>query len=35
MMEATVQEKPISPGVRHDLDHIIKLLTATCRIVPT
>lgn len=29
MMEVTAQEKPISPGVRHDLDHIIKLLTAT------
>jgi RNA polymerase sigma factor (sigma-70 family) len=28
MMETTAQEKPISPGVRHDLDHIIKLLTA-------
>jgi RNA polymerase sigma factor (sigma-70 family) len=29
MMELTAQEKPISPGVRHDLDHVIKLLTAT------
>jgi len=28
MMEVSAQEKPISPGVRHDLDHIIKLLTA-------
>jgi RNA polymerase sigma factor (sigma-70 family) len=28
MMDRTAQEKPISPGVRHDLDHIIKLLTA-------
>jgi RNA polymerase sigma factor (sigma-70 family) len=28
MMELTAQAKPISPGVRHDLDHIIKLLTA-------
>ncbi len=28
MMEVSAQEKPISPAVRHDLDHIIKLLTA-------
>jgi RNA polymerase sigma factor (sigma-70 family) len=28
MMELTAHAKPISPGVRHDLDHIIKLLTA-------
>lgn len=28
MMEATAQEKPISLGVRHDLDYAIKLLTA-------
>jgi len=28
MMDVTAQEKPISPGLRHDLEHIIKLLTA-------
>ncbi|MGB7768450.1 MAG: sigma-70 family RNA polymerase sigma factor [Verrucomicrobiia bacterium] len=29
MMDLTAQTSPISPAVRHDLDHIIKLLTAT------
>jgi RNA polymerase sigma factor (sigma-70 family) len=28
MMESTAQDKPIAPGVRQDLEHIIKLLTA-------
>jgi RNA polymerase sigma factor (sigma-70 family) len=28
MMEATAQNAPISPAVRHDLDYAIKLLTA-------
>ena len=27
-MEMSAQENPISPGIRHDLDHVIKLLTA-------
>jgi RNA polymerase sigma factor (sigma-70 family) len=29
MMEVSAQEAPITAAVRHDLDHIIKLLTAT------
>jgi len=28
LTEVTAQDKSISPGVWHDLDHIIKLLTA-------
>jgi RNA polymerase sigma factor (sigma-70 family) len=29
MMDLTAEAAPISPAIRHDLDHIIKLLTAT------
>lgn len=28
MMDVSAQTRPISPGLRHDLDHVIKLLTA-------
>lgn len=29
LMEVSAQTRPMTAGVRHDLDHIIKLLTAT------
>src|SRR5580658_7786213 len=29
MMDVSAQARPISPGLRHDLDHVIKLLTAS------